>query len=195
MRRTGTFCRRAFRPTGVHIRDPFVLADSSDGTYYMYGTTRGDGFDVFSSRDLETWQGPRAIFQRTPDFWGDQCFWAAECHAYKGKYYLFATVRGAADSLLGTAVFVADSPKGPFREHSKGRLTPRTWQALDGTLYVDGKGNPWMVFCHEWTQLGDGTVEAVRLSPQPEKSRPENRRRCSARRPRRGSGRIRRAIT
>lgn len=53
---------------GVHIRDPFVLADSSDGTYYMYGTTRGDGFDVFSSRDLETWQGPRAIFQRTPDF-------------------------------------------------------------------------------------------------------------------------------
>ena len=75
---------------GVHIRDPFVLADSSDGTYYMYGTTRGDGFDVFSSRDLETWQGPRAIFQRTPDFWGDQCFWAAECHAYKGKYYLFA---------------------------------------------------------------------------------------------------------
>ena len=77
---------------GVHIRDPFVLADSSDGTYYMYGTTRGDGFDVFSSRDLKTWQGPRAIFQRTPDFWGDQCFWAAECHAYKGKYYLFATV-------------------------------------------------------------------------------------------------------
>ena len=69
---------------GVHIRDPFVLADSSDGTYYMYGTTRGDGFDVFSSRDLKTWQGPRAIFQRTPDFWGDQCFWAAECHAYKG---------------------------------------------------------------------------------------------------------------
>lgn len=149
---------------GVHIRDPFVLADPSDGTYYMYGTTRGDGFDVFSSRDLKTWQGPRAIFRRTPDFWGDQCFWAAECHVYKGKYYLFATVRGAADSLLGTAVFVADSPKGPFREHSKGRLTPRTWQALDGTLYVDGKGNPWMVFCHEWTQLGDGTVEAVRLS-------------------------------
>ena len=133
---------------GVHIRDPFVLADSSDGTYYMYGTTRGDGFDVFSSRDLETWQGPRAIFQRTPDFWGDQCFWAAECHAYKGKYYLFATVRGAADSLLGTAVFVADSPKGPFREHSKGRLTPmgrgiRGWfSATNGRNWATERWKP-----------------------------------------------------
>ena len=139
MRRTGTFCRRAFRPTGCISATRSCWPIRRTGLTICTDDPRRQ-VRRFSSRDLETWQGPRAIFQRTPDFWGDQCFWAAECHAYKGKYYLFATVRGAADSLLGTAVFVADSPKGPFREHSKGRLTPRTWQALDGRCTSMGRG-------------------------------------------------------
>ena len=156
----------------VHIRDPFLLVDSADGLYYMFGTTRGvdnqnwigNGFDQYVSRDMRRWQGPYPVFEPGPGFWGKGNFWAAECHEYKGKYYLFATVRGAVDSLLGTAIFVADTPRGPFVEHSDGRVTPDTWQALDGTLYVDEKGNPWMVFCHEWTQIADGTMEAVRLT-------------------------------
>ena len=59
--------------------------------------------------------------------------------------------------------FEADTPRGPYREHSKGRVTPEDWNSLDGTLHVDRQGRPWMVFCHEWTQIGNGTVEAVRL--------------------------------
>jgi hypothetical protein len=35
--------------------------------------------------------------------------------------------------------------------------------ALDGTLHVEPDGTPWLVFCHEWVQVGDGTVEAVPL--------------------------------
>ena len=156
----------------VHIRDPFLLVDSVNGVYYMFGTTRGvdnqnwigDGFDQYISRDMRRWQGPYPVFEPGPGFWGKGNFWAAECHEYRGKYYLFATVRGAVDSLLGTAIFVSDTPRGPFVEHSDGRVTPDTWQSLDGTLYGDEKGNPWMVFCHEWTQIGDGTMEAVRLT-------------------------------
>jgi len=34
---------------------------------------------------------------------------------------------------------------------------------LDGTLYVEDD-RPWMVFCHEWVQIDDGTMNAVRLS-------------------------------
>ncbi|MEI7026803.1 family 43 glycosylhydrolase [Paenibacillus sp. y28] len=34
----------------------------------------------------------------------------------------------------------------------------------DGTLFVDDSGQPWMVFCHEWQQVGDGEVCAVRLT-------------------------------
>jgi hypothetical protein len=33
---------------------------------------------------------------------------------------------------------------------------------LDGTLWVEDE-LPYMVFCHEWVQIKDGTVESVRL--------------------------------
>ncbi len=147
------------------IRDPFVLTDSTERTYYLFGTNRAhEGYDGYKSKDLEHWEGPLPLFRKDDSFWGEKDFWAPECHAYRGKYYLFTTARGKADSLLGSYILVADSPAGPFREHSRGRLTPEGWNALDGTLYVDAAGDPWMVFCHEWTQLEDGTIEAVRLT-------------------------------
>ena len=34
---------------------------------------------------------------------------------------------------------------------------------MDGTFYVDEAGKPWMVFCHEWVQVGDGEVCALPL--------------------------------
>ena len=154
------------------IRDPFVLADTASRTYYLFGTNRAhEGYDGYKSKDLEHWEGPAPLFRKDESFWGEKDFWAPECHAYRGKYYLFTTARGKADSLLGSYILVADSPDGPFREHSRGRLTPEGWNALDGTLYVDPKGDPWMVFCHEWTQLGDGTIEAVPLAKNLKKTK------------------------
>jgi len=47
---------------------------------------------------------------------------------------------------------------------SDGPVTPREWECLDGTLFVDAHGGPWMVFCHEWVQVGDGEICALRLS-------------------------------
>jgi hypothetical protein len=35
---------------------------------------------------------------------------------------------------------------------------------LDGTLYVDPQGKPWLVYAHEWVQVGDGTIEAMPLT-------------------------------
>jgi hypothetical protein len=35
---------------------------------------------------------------------------------------------------------------------------------LDGTLYVDRAGAPWMVYAHEWIQKVDGTMEAIPLT-------------------------------
>ena len=37
-------------------------------------------------------------------------------------------------------------------------------ESLDGTLYVDRSGKPWMVFCHEWLQVGDGQICAIPMS-------------------------------
>lgn len=36
--------------------------------------------------------------------------------------------------------------------------------ALDGTFYVEN-GIPYMVYAHEWIQILDGTMEAIRLAP------------------------------
>ena len=42
-------------------------------------------------------------------------------------------------------------------------MTPETWECLDGTFY-EQDGEPWIIFCHEWTQIRNGAVCAMRLS-------------------------------
>jgi len=39
---------------------------------------------------------------------------------------------------------------------------PPGWMALDGTLFVEDD-TPYMVFCHEWVQQIDGTINVVQL--------------------------------
>ncbi len=151
----------------IHIRDPFVVTEG--GKYYLYGT-RGptcwglaDGFDVYTGTDLQHWDGPFACFHNDGDFWADRNYWAPEVHRWRGKWYMFASFK-AEDVPRGTAILCADSPMGPFRPHSDGRVTPPDWACLDGTMYVDRAGKPWMVFCHEWVQIGDGEVLAMPLT-------------------------------
>ena len=57
----------------INIRDPYILVYND--TYYMYGT-RGknafkgeeDGFDVYTSKDLMSWEGPIEVFHRPENF-------------------------------------------------------------------------------------------------------------------------------
>ncbi|MFR1357790.1 MAG: family 43 glycosylhydrolase [Ruthenibacterium lactatiformans] len=63
----------------------------------------------------------------------------------------------------GVQILRAKSPLGPFVPISDGPITPPEWESLDGTLYLDGQGRPWLIFCHEWTQLGDGAICGMRL--------------------------------
>ncbi len=155
----------------IQMRDPFVLRHEPEGCYYLYGSTdpdiwksKGIGFDVYRSKDLEHWEGPFPAFRPEANFWSDKNYWAPEVHAYSGKYYMFATFK--TDGVCrGTQVLIADHPLGPFVPHSDGPVTPRDWECLDGTLYVDGQGEPWMIFCHEWVQIVNGTICAIRLSP------------------------------
>jgi hypothetical protein len=155
----------------IHIRDPFVLPVPGEGRYYLYGTmgkyTWADtavGFDGYTSTNLEDWEGPFPVFRPPAGFWADHGFWAPEVHAYQGKYFLFASFK-APGVCRGTQVLAADTPGGPFVPLSAGPLTPRDWECLDGTLHVTPRGEPWMVFCHEWVQVGDGEVCALPLAP------------------------------
>jgi beta-xylosidase len=63
-------------------------------------------------------------------------------------------------------VYRADNPLGPFEDIADGAISPRDWDAIDGTLYIDGQNNPWLVFVHEWTSMPDhnGSMVAGRLS-------------------------------
>ena len=151
----------------IQMRDPFVFVE--DGRYVLVGTTDpscwaevGYGFNAFVSKDLVDWTPMGAVFEKTPDFWGTKNFWAPELHKFEGKYYLLASFKSN-DRCRATCALRADSPLGPFHPFGEDQLTPRDWECLDGTLYVDEAGKPWLVFCHEWLQVGDGEMCAVPL--------------------------------
>jgi len=169
-----TYTREEFR-----IRDPFVLPEN--GTYYLYESKPwfgGQGVAVRTSKDLETWSEKTEVM-RVPTNIVCAAVWAPEVHKYAGKYWLFTTLteKGTPENMLrpmftgknpnlvprGVWVFRSDSPTGPFLPVKDGPVTPRAWSCLDGTLYVED-GTPWMVFCHEWCQTGNGRMMAAPFS-------------------------------
>jgi len=160
----------------IRMRDPCILADPNSKTYYMIGSGRRS-VRACTSTDLVNWQGPQTIFNPPADIWGDIPvigIWAPELHAYKGKYYLFLTFdtrhqfpeqwrNWLPRVTRGSQVLVGDAPTGPFKPFQNHSTLPPDMMTLDGTLWVED-GVPYMVFCHEWVQIKDGTVEYVRLT-------------------------------
>lgn len=146
----------------LHIRDPFVIVDKVKQRYVMTGTIH-IGYDVFTSPDLESWEGPLEAYRPQAGFWADREWWAPEIHEWKGKFYLFGSIHSE-KRRRGTQIFKADTPAGPFVPISTYPVTPADWECLDGSLYVDKKGNPWIVFCHEWVQVNNGEVCAMPLT-------------------------------
>ena len=155
----------------IRIRDPYIFTDKDAGCYYMYGTTSlcnnslraNSSFSVYKSYDLENFSAPRVIFDGEKcGFWADSDYWAAEVHKFGGKYYLFGSVK-AEGRCRATEIFVCDTPDGEFVPICKKTVTPESWECLDGTLYVEN-GVPYMIFCHEWVQVGDGEMCAIQLS-------------------------------
>lgn len=152
----------------IHLRDPFVLAEN--GVYYLYGTRRGpstkvipwQGLDVYTSYDLQEWSSPRECFTRPDGFWADRDFFAPEVYRYQDAYYMFVSFRSETH-LRCSQILVSSSPLGPFLPLTDSPITPEDWVCLDATLYVDEEGIPWTAFCHEWTQIRNGTIDVMPL--------------------------------
>ncbi|MDQ1913225.1 glycoside hydrolase family 43 protein [Paenibacillus sp. GD4] len=158
------------RTSEIRVRDPFVLPVPEEKAYYLFGTTddnvwdgAAEGFNVYRSTDLEQWEGPFPAFRPEAGFWADRHFWAPEVHLYQSRYYMLASFK-AEGQCRGTQVLLSESgPQGPYAPVTNGPVTPRDWECLDGTLYVDKEGKPWMVFCREWLQVQDGEMYAMPL--------------------------------
>lgn len=172
--------------SSIPAHDPFIVADQATSTYYLYtgGGPRLHGMDrygvlLYKSTDLTSWKGPYVVYTIPDGIWADPQHgaWAPEVHAYKGRYYLFVTLHNNDKRLegeghggyqlqwRGTVIAVSDSLEGPFELIKKDApIVSEQLMTLDGTLYIDDEGSPWMVYCHEWVQTADGTIEAVRLT-------------------------------
>ncbi len=169
---------KTIRTEDLPIRDPFIYVDQQSKIYYLYRSgidtlSNALALEVYTSTNLKEWNGPHYAFIMPQKFWAKEGLWAPEIHKYKNKYYLFVTFTskdtltnsgGRGLSKRGTQILVADSPRGPFNIFDNRSHTPSEWMALDGTFYVDDH-QPYMVFCHEWIELGNATIEAVKLKP------------------------------
>jgi len=150
----------------INIRDPFIL--NENGKYYLYGTRAANfgiktgGFDVYISDNLVDWSDPKECFNSGNHGFNVDVNWAPEVHKYNGAYYMLATFTKP-NNLRGTYILRGESPEGPFFPHSNGAVTPYEWECLDGTLYVENN-KPYVVFCHEHTQIVDGAVCFAELS-------------------------------
>lgn len=155
----------------IILSDPCILADEGTQTYYMTGT----GGLLWKSKDLEKWTGPYRVAQTDTASWMGKHpqIWAAELHKYNGKYYYFATFTNndvIIDSYRGndiprraSHILVSDNPAGPYTPMADSTYLPAENPTLDGTFWVDTDGKPYMVYCGEWLQNWNGTVEKIEL--------------------------------
>lgn len=143
----------------LYIRDPFLVCE---GGRYVLFESNGHGVSARESTDLQTFSDPTVVFTPPEGFWATQDFWAPEVHRYGGAYYLFLSLKSP-DACRGTQIFRSDALLGPYEAISDGPVTPRDWECLDGTLYLED-GRPYMVFCREWLQVQDGEMYAMPLT-------------------------------
>jgi hypothetical protein len=151
----------------IRFAEPFVYPDTTTGVYYLYGSGynagEGSGFVAYTSTDLTNWSDPEVVYKRPAKFWAEGWFRSPDLFFHKGKYYLFGSLRGK--TTKGIQVFSGESLKGPFLPLGEGVITPEGWDTMDASLFVDPVGQPWLVFCHDWIQVGEGEVCAAPLSP------------------------------
>lgn len=157
----------------IRLSDPFILADQNTHMYYMTGT----GGLLWKSKDLKLWSGPYKVAQTDTASWmgKNTIIWAAELHYYKGKYYYFATftnknikidtVRGNVIERRACHVLVSEKAEGPYFPMKDLEYLPADKPTLDGTFWVDKDKKPYMVYCHEWLQNWNGTIEKIELKP------------------------------
>ena len=123
------------------IGDPYVL--QWNGAYYLYATSAPDGFRVWKSADLDTWEEPVYCYRPAPDSFGEDCFWAPEVYAWDGRFYMYYTSqwKGHTEEALRIGLAIADDPLGPFVDVPDNPLFDLGYGVLDGHVFTDDDGS------------------------------------------------------
>ncbi len=116
----------------ILLADPTIFSDKK--MYYLYGTGSNNGFQVYRSTDLKTWEGPignrngHALLKG--DSYGSKGFWAPQVFRHKQKYYMAYT----ADEHI--AIAESKSPLGPFVQKEFKIVTGQGKQ-IDPFIFMD----------------------------------------------------------
>ncbi len=124
----------------ISLADPDVIL--VDGTYFMYPTSHGAGYDVWMSTNLVNWTARGSVFKSAHGG-----AWAPDVFHNKrgdGKYYLYYTdsaptgpQHGPFNKQIGVAV--SDSPTGPFEDKkvlASGSIDAHLFQDDDGQMVL-----------------------------------------------------------
>jgi len=118
------------------LADPTIF--EHNGTYYLYGTKNnpniaGEGFLVYTSTDMENWEGPAGAHDgfafKKGDGYGATGFWAPQIFEYNGKFYMAYTANEQ------IAFAESSSPLGPFT--NAGNALPSDGKQIDPYVFFD----------------------------------------------------------
>lgn len=140
----------------INLSDPFVMADTASGKYYMTGT----GGRLWESSDLQTWEGPKDIVHTPSDSWmgSSPQVWASELYGRDGYYYDISTFTNNSTTIddkghprRAVHILRSDMPDGQYTLIPQGDAVylPASKCTLDGTLFEDSDGSRYLVYCHE----------------------------------------------
>jgi len=124
----------------IPLADPTIFLDK--GTYYLYGTgglpgSGRDGFLVYTSKDLKSWEGPAGAtggFALVKgDVFGTKWFWAPQIFRYQDRYW----IAYAADECIALAT--SESPLGPFKQEKMEKFPGELLQ-IDPYIFFDDDG-------------------------------------------------------
>ena len=129
--------------TNIFLADPTIFKDN--GTYYLFGTSqgsltnKGNGFLVYTSTDLQEWEGPigntDGFALKDANAFGDTGFWAPQLFKRNNTYFMAYTANEK------IAMATSDSPLGPFTNNGNpisetNQIDPFVFTDDDGTNYL-----------------------------------------------------------
>lgn len=126
----------------INLADPTIFFH--DKIYYLYGTVDqnvNNGFTVYTSTDLENWEGPKGATDgyalHKTNVFGDKGFWAPQVFVYGDKFYMAYTANE------NIAIAESNSPLGPFKQAKKEALAAPVKQ-IDPFVFMDDDGKKYL---------------------------------------------------